>query len=335
MKGNRARIILTALFLLVIAVSIYFTRSMIKPLMFSVILAYLINPLAKLLVRRGLSKRSAVMITLVTLMGFLALGIFFIIPGILKDMLEFLKNTDEYGEAARKYFEGAGYSKLPVYLKDVINNNLLKLEGSLIVYLNDFFDDLIAFTMELPTYILTPVFVYYFLIDTNYFTGILKSLIPMRVRSKAVELGREIDKVIGSFIKSQMILSLVISVLTFVALFFLKIRYALVIALINGITNIIPYFGPVIGLIPALIAAIPESVNKAIIVAVVFFIIQQVESSIIAPKLMGDTIGIHPVIIMIVLILGGEYFGGWGLLLSIPVAGAIKVTYGYVMKNLF
>jgi predicted PurR-regulated permease PerM len=101
------------------------------------------------------------------------------------------------------------------------------------------------------------------------------------------------------------------------------------------LTNIIPYFGPLIGLLPALASAASESVNKAVITAVAFFFIQEFESSVVAPKLMGESIGLHPVFIMVILLLGGKFFGGWGLVLAIPAAGIIKVSYGYIMKNLY
>jgi predicted PurR-regulated permease PerM len=115
----------------------------------------------------------------------------------------------------------------------------------------------------------------------------------------------------------------------------LKVRFAVIIALINGVTNLIPYFGPVIGYIPALFAALSESSGKALAVTAAFIIIQEFESSIIAPKLMGDSIGIHPVYVMIIIILGGKYFGGWGLLLSVPAAGVVKVMYSYIIKELY
>lgn len=93
----------------------------------------------------------------------------------------------------------------------------------------------------------------------------------------------------------------------------LKIKYPLIIAFINGIVNIIPYFGPVIGFLPAFISASSQSLNKSLIVVVVFFIIQEFESGVVAPKLMGESIGLHPVFIMIILLIGGKFFGGWVL----------------------
>lgn len=328
------KLFVLAFFLLVILV-LYASKSIAEPVFFSIALAYMLNPLVRFMVEKGINIRLAVVISLLVLFVGAFLTIFYVTPGLLKDMLGILNNLNNYNDVTGNYLNSIGYEDWPPYLKNVLDNSITKVQYALIGYLNSFFNDIIDFSMELPTYILTPVFVYYFLIDRDYFLGIIKSFIPIKLRGKSVELGHEIDDVIGSFIKSQVILSIVIAVFTFIALFAMKIKYPLIIAIINGITNIIPYFGPVIGFLPAFMAALMESVDKAIMVAVVFFIIQQLESSILAPKLMSDSIGIHPVIIMVVLLLGGKFFGGWGLILSVPVAGAIRVTYKYVIKNLY
>jgi predicted PurR-regulated permease PerM len=335
MKKSVLKKIIFILMLILFLIIIYLSRSIIQPVFLSLILAYMLSPLVKILTHRGAKKRIAVLITLTMLLGFMFIIIYYIIPGIIRDVVGILYNSQEYTELITKYIGNSGFDGMPSYLKGVINNNVVKLQNMGLDYLNNFFTELIDFTMELPTYILTPVFVYYFLNDSEHFTKLIKSFIPLGIRDKAVELWREIDKVLGSFVRSQLILSLVISGLTFVAMLILKVKYPIIIAFINGITNIIPYFGPVIGFIPAFLAAITQSLNKAILVAVAFFIIQQFESSVIAPKIMGDTMGIHPVFIMIIIILGGKYFGGWGLLLSVPVAGIAKVMFSYFVRNMY
>lgn len=335
MKAATFKKIFVLAFLILAAVVLYASRSIVKPIFFSIALAYMLNPVVRYMVEKGVNIRLSVAISLILLIFGIFLIIFYVTPGVLRDMLGILNNINNYNDITGNYLNSIGYNEWPPYLRNVTDNSISKVQYTMISYLNSFFNQIIDFSMEIPTYILMPVFVYYFLIDRDYFLGILKSFIPLSLRGKAVELGHEIDDVIGSFIKSQVILSIVIAVFTFIALFAMKIKYPLIIAIINGITNIIPYFGPVIGFLPAFLAALMESVDKAIMVAVVFFVIQQLESSIIAPKLMSDSIGIHPVIIMVVLLLGGKFFGGWGLILSVPLAGAIRVTYNYLIKNLY
>lgn len=330
-----AKKISIGLILLMVIFLLYISRSIIKPIFISILMAYILNPLVKLLMKRGLKKQTSVLIVLFLFVAFFLITIFYVVPGIIKDVLGILNNLDIYKVQFSRYIEGSGYDKMPPYLKNVIDENLIKLQDIAIKYLNDFFKYIISTTMELPAYSLAPVLIYYFLIDSDYFIVELKNIIPLKWGDRASEIWKKIDILLGSFIRSQIILSLIVSVLTFIAMVALRVKYPLIIAFINGITNLIPYFGPIIGFIPAFFAALTDSMNKVIIVAIVFLIIQQFESSVIAPKLMGDSMGIHPVYIMIIIILGGKYFGGWGLLLSVPIAGIIKVIFNYTIRNLY
>ncbi|SKA81670.1 Predicted PurR-regulated permease PerM [Caloramator quimbayensis] len=322
-------------FFIVLIILAYFSRSILKPILFSILIAYIVNPFVNYLIAKGVNKKIAVILSLLILFLFAFLLIIIIVPGIVKDVLSLLQNADEYRVIADKYKNSTGYNVLPQYMRSAVDSSILKVQLVITDYLKRFFNQIIDFSMELPTYILMPVFVYYFLADKDYLLSFIKSFIPYNERNKVLELGSEIDKVIGGFIKSQIILSIVIFILTFVAMVVLKIKYPLIIAFVNGIANIIPYFGPIIGFLPAFLSASAQSINKAVIVAIVFFIIQEFESGIIAPKLMGESLGIHPVFIMVILLIGGKFFGAWGLILSIPIAGVIKVTYNYIIKSLY
>lgn len=313
----------------------YYTRSIVKPVAFSMFIAYLLNPIVKLAVLKGVNKKIAALLSILMTLGLFVFAVIYIIPGVTRDTLGILMNIDSYSSEIENIIYKIRYDKLPIYLKNVIDTGILGFQSSITKALNEFLKSLVDFTMQLPTYALSPVFIYYFLVDSDYFIDIVKSLIPASMRNKTVELGHQIDSIIGSFIKSQLILSAIVTFLTFIALLIMKIKYPLIIAVANGIANIIPYFGPVIGLLPAFLSGFTESLSKAIIVTVVFFVIQELESMIIAPKLMGENLGIHPVFIMIVLLLGGKFFGGWGLILAVPAAGILNVTYKYVINNLF
>lgn len=335
MKKNNLKKIIIFILVLCILLIIYLSKSIIQPILISIMLAYILNPLVRILISKGLGKRTSVIICLLLLIGFVFIIIYYVIPGIIKDVMGILYNSDEYKVSISKYIGRVKLDGMPIYLKNVLDSNILKIQNMGIEQLNKFFKEMLDFTMELPTYILTPILVYYFLMDSEHFIKFIKNIIPLNFRKKTTELWGEIDRVLSSFIRSQLILSLIIFILTFVAMLLLRVKFPIIIAFINAITNLIPYFGPVIGFIPAFLAAITQSINKAIMVTLVFIVIQQFESSVIAPKLMGDTLGIHPVFIMIIILLGGKYFGGWGLLLSVPIAAIVKVIIKYSVRNMY
>lgn len=335
MKRIGVKSIMAVLFFIFLFFLLIISNSIIKPILISFLFAYILKPFVNMLTAKGINRRVSAFLAIIIILGILSVIFIYVIPGIASDVLGIIGNIDEYNNRISDFVNKAGYNRLPQYLKNIIGQSTSNIQNAVTDYLKSLFNRIIDFSIGIPTYILIPVFIYYFLTDSSYFVNLLKSLIPVNVRDKAVELGHEIDRITGQFIRSQILLSFIIAIMTFVVLLILKIKYPLIIALINGITNIIPYFGPVIGFIPALICASSESVNKAVIVTAAFLAIQEFESSIIAPKLIGESIGIHPVFIMVILLLGGKYFGVLGLILSVPAAGIVKVSYKYIIRNLY
>lgn len=102
-----------------------------------------------------------------------------------------------------------------------------------------------------------------------------------------------------------------------------------------GITNVIPYFGPFIGAIPAIALAMLVSKWMVIKVIIAFVVIQQVEASIISPKILGDRVGLHPLFVILVLLAGGQLFGLTGLILAVPVAAVLRVITLFAMERLW
>lgn len=322
-----------ALYLIILILSIYFLRGFIKPILISMIIAYILSPIKKHLQNRGMPSQMSSLLAVLIIIIIIIFLLFVLIPNIVKEVFVIASNFDLIEESLKRYT--APLDKIPAYLKGGAFSIINKAQNYIVNYLNKMFVDTISISKELPLYLLVPIFVYYFLQDEEYFKRQVMNVIPLKIRKTVIELAKEIDKVIGNYIKGQLILSIIITALTFVVLLVFKIRFPLFIAIINGFTNIIPYFGPILGFLPALLIALTESLSKAILVSIFFFVLQEVESSIIAPKVLGDSLGIHPIYIILILLVGGKFFGGIGLLLSIPIAGILKVTYNYFMNKIF
>lgn len=144
----------------------------------------------------------------------------------------------------------------------------------------------------------------------------------------------EMDNSLGSFIRGQLLISAIVGVLIAVGLSIIGVDFALIIGLIAGIFNIVPYFGPVIGAIPAVISALLKSPLSAVYVVILFIVVNQVESSIISPNILGEHVGLHPVTVIFCIISGGYLFGILGVILAVPVTSIIKVTLRYIHNKL-
>jgi len=120
---------------------------------------------------------------------------------------------------------------------------------------------------------------------------------------------------------------------TTIALILIKVKYAFILGIFAGIANIIPYFGPFIGIVPTILFALMDSTGKALYAAGAFILIQQIESGFLTPRIIGKSVGIHPVYVILSLIVGGRLMGILGLVMAVPVLAAIKLTLRHVLRD--
>ena len=152
-------------------------------------------------------------------------------------------------------------------------------------------------------------------------------IIPASKRKVTKKIFFDIDKVLQRYILGQLMLSGLIGLLTFIAMIIFKVKFPIWISLLNAAFNIIPYFGPVFGALPAIIIAFIDSTSKGIYMTIAMFVIQQFEGNVFSPKITGDSVEMHPVLIIILLLIGDKIGGFLGMVIIIPIAVVVKVIY--------
>lgn len=170
----------------------------------------------------------------------------------------------------------------------------------------------------------------YLLIDAEYFTNLYhrctRFLINPKNNEKLSMLLNDIDGVVSKFIRGQLLVALIVGITSSIALYIVGLDYAVLVGMTTGLFNLIPYFGPLMGSILALtVGFLGGSPLKGVVAVAALFVIQELDSNIFSPKIVGDSVGLHPVFIMLALIVGGTFFGLPGMLLAVPVAGIIKL----------
>jgi predicted PurR-regulated permease PerM len=178
---------------------------------------------------------------------------------------------------------------------------------------------------------LIPVMGFYFLKDREYFQNIIIMMIPYSWRRNVLHSFMEIHKILHHFIRGQLLVSALIGILYIIGFWVTGLPYALVLGIIAGMFEIIPYFGPWLGAIPAIIIALAHESTRIFWTVGVILIIQQLENSIITPKIMGGQVDLHPVYILISLWAGGLFFGIIGMLFAVPVVLILRV----ILKNIY
>ena len=183
---------------------------------------------------------------------------------------------------------------------------------------------LVVFLMNV---LLFPVFCFYMLRDWDLLVAWFENLVPPRNRPRARRLTRAIDAKITAFVWGQLMIAAALGCLYTVGLWALGLDVALAVGTIAGLLSMVPYLGLFVGVFMAAgVSALQYGMDWHIVgVLVVFGGAQTLEALFITPKIMGEKVGLHPLVIMVVVIAGGSFFGLWGMVLAIPVAASAQV----------
>lgn len=166
------------------------------------------------------------------------------------------------------------------------------------------------------------------------FSRLTYAIFPKNKAEIIIEFFKEIKEAFSKFFVGKALDSLIIGILCFIGCLIMKVRYALLISLIVGVTNMIPYFGPFIGMIPAAIITVFYSPFKALWVIIFIFLLQQFDGLYLGPKILGIQVGLKPFWIILAILVGGGFFGVWGMLFAVPIAAVVKTVLGkYVTKQ--
>jgi predicted PurR-regulated permease PerM len=174
--------------------------------------------------------------------------------------------------------------------------------------------------------VIIPILAAYMLIDASNVRRQILGLFPLRRHPKVNTIIDELDKVIGGFIRGQLIDGAIVGIMIFIMLTATHVPYALLIGIAAGMLNFIPYAGAVIGFIPSVILALAyNGPGNALLVALLFAVIQQIDGNFVAPRVLKENVGLSPLYIIISILVGSELFGLAGTFLAVPVAAMIRV----------
>lgn len=307
-----------------------FIREVITIILVAFILAYALKPLCNYLCKKSKLKRHTISILL---LSSIFLAVFLIAISIIPKILgeDILSNLEEF-------------------INDLNNNEFLvnssfvlgignkiydKLNQSILIYSSKFSEAMKILSRNLIAIIIVPIVAYYFLAHGKYLANKIMLIFPVNEREVIKSFIKDIDKVLSRYVLSQIELSIIVMIMTFVLLTITRVRFAIILAIINGLFNIIPYFGPILGMLPALIIALIDSPLKFILTLIGLGAIQQIEGNFIAPQVTASSTDMHPLIIIILLVLGEKLGGLIGMILIIPLFVILKVVYDDLDYYLF
>jgi predicted PurR-regulated permease PerM len=320
------------------------TGSLLAPFVVALGIAYLLDPLVDRLEGRGVHRALAIGLLALPVAGLLAVGVFVGLPALGQQVAELIDRAPVLLERVARWIGGLRehLRGMPL-VGDELLGRLDDIDADAVVaFLEDRRAELANRAWEgvlglgrgigsvftvLGYVVLTPVLAFYLLRDWDRLTEGLAGLLPLDRRAAITSFAREYDRLLARYMRGQITVALTIGLITALGLWVARFPYPFLVGVAVAVFSVVPYLGLVLSLIPAvLIALMSGDVGLSLLkLAVVFGIAQGLEGAVVSPRIVGESVGLHPVWVVLALAAGGFYFGFVGLLLAVPGAVGIKL----------
>lgn len=329
--------------ILVLAAIMILLSNVALPLLVGLGIAYVLDPIVSWFERRGHSRTKGVVVLAVGLLVVLVGGVLVVLPAINEQVHRLTDRMPVYAQQLQTEL-GPRWQEIqeryPTQIADLtrqatdaVKAQLPKMAQKAGEWIAGLLGSVVGLFVFILNLLFIPVFAFYLLVDFPKLRHAAVELVPMPYRSTTLGLVGEINQAVSSFLRGQLTIALILATIQGIGLTVIGVPLGLVVGIVAGIANLIPYMTLVVGLVPAMLLCWIEhqSLARVIAVALVFAGANMLEGMVLSPRILGNSVNLHPVWIMLSLILGGTWFGIVGMLLAVPVAASIQVFARHII----
>lgn len=323
------------------AAFLYLFSNILLPFVAGMALAYFLDPVADRLQKLGLSRIMATVVILICFIVFLTLALVVLIPVLASQMADFAAKVPGYVEKLQQLVTNFDPQWLEqrfgvdaAGLREGLNSLLSTGFGFLSTVFQSIWSSGVALFSIASLFVITPVVAFYMLLDWDRMVAVVDSWVPRDHVETVRKLATDINSATAGFVRGQGTLCLVLGVMYAVGLTLTGLNFGVLIGLFAGLISFIPYVGSMVGLVLSVGVAFVQfwpDWTMVVAVAAVFFVGQFIEGNILQPRLVGKSVGLHPVWLMFALFAFGALFGFVGLLVAVPAAAAIAVLVRFAI----
>lgn len=332
--------------------------SAVTPFIFGGVLAYLFLPLVNFF-NRWLPRWLAILAVYLLTFGILVLAVALVIPPLIAQIADLIRSLPDIATIQREAnrlleeYEQLLASLPPAVQSEVQNaiasaasEGLSTLRANFVNYLQSIGQFLVNSVLSVVNtvtfllgFFLIPFWLFYVLMDQRAGRDYLDRMIHPRLRADFWAMITIIDHDLSGYLRGQLILGTSVGLAAWIGLTALnmagmKIPYTVLLAVVAGITELVPVIGPIIGAIPAILLGLADSPTTALAVTILYIAIQQLENHILVPRIIGESVGVHPAILMVVLVVCSQVFGLLGAILSAPLSAMARDLFLYLYGRL-
>lgn len=320
---------------------VFLFRAVLLPFALGLAVAYLLNPLVGMLGRRKIGRGPAALLILGSFLLLMLLAMAAITPLLYRQMLELAQDIPGYYERVLAMIEPLSQKILALTgqkngdLRALLSaqaGSAASLAGSVLSGLAAGGQALLGISSVL---VLMPIVAYFMMKEWNGICAWVEDLLPRDKKEVILGLLSQIDRKISGFVRGQISVALILGVSYAIALTIAGLKYGFLIGLSAGLLSIIPMVGSVTGLIVGTVVAWFQTGDLFYVgtIAAIFLVGQLIEGNFLTPKLVGESVGMHPLWVFFALLAGGALFGILGMILAVPVAAVIGVLAGFFIMQ--
>jgi len=317
---------------------LYRLRGVVFLFFVAMVIGTAIRPGVEWLRRRGISRRSGIVLIYLVIMGLLAGFFALTFPLLAEQTTQVSHNLSQYYTDIREALMNSGNRllqnigwRIPSQLNFFVNRSPTTEEVVDQVTQTFFYTNLVM--RGILSIVAIFLLAYYWTQESNIFVRMLVRLVSPARRNEIRELLNQAELRMGGYIRGQGILSLAVGLAAFIAYSLIGLPYTLVLAIIAGLMEMVPIFGPILGAIPALLVALSTDPGKVIWVLVATGVIQMLENAWLVPRIMNNSMGVNPIIIILSLVAFSSVFGFPGALLALPLAALIQLIVDRIVLS--
>ena len=328
---------------------LWMTSDAVRPFVVGLLLVYLLDPPVRWLAAHGVRRTFAILIVYVVAIVLIVELINLTITPLVDEISRFLQDLpgliSAFQDQLARLSELYARLQIPDAVRDWIDGMLASVGegGAPVVDLTAVFPILGGATSLIGAlfgYIILPVWVFYLLKDRVTLAAEFDRSLPQAWRFDTWAVIRIARRLLGQWVRAQLVLGLTVGVFTFIGLLILSRlvdpvfgRYAVLLSVTAGILELLPIIGPIISAVPAVLLAATAGLEPVIAALVLYTLVQQVENNVLVPKIQGDAIDLHPALVIFAIVIGGAFAGLLGAILALPVTAAARDIVRYLFRR--
>ena len=332
---------------------VHVTGLLLAPFILALIAAYIVDPVVDWLHSRGLPRSLAIGLMALPLLGILALIALVLVPAVAEQISQLIASVPGYVAVVESWVRDLREWVLGLQIAGINERTipaLREIDAQVVMkYLQEWRSQLAVGSREMVLglgrgigtgltvvgyLILTPLLTYYLLRDWPRIRRRLKALVPGERRREVVGFAQQYDSLLSRYLRGQLLLAAVVGTIVGVGFWIVDFPYALLVGIVAGVFNVVPYLGFAVGAATAvLIALFTGPILAGLLKVAVVFGAQQVVEGVLGPYIVGESVGLHPVWVILALALFSFFFGFVGLLIAVPLAVLIKLGIEQAMKR--